>query len=325
MYVLELAGEDDALAVLEAASAATEPRQLVPGLALADGIRPERVRMLAFTHRAASLIDHGEGGLPGAVAALESRLPAPDGTVAVRAQDVRGSADVATQAAERRLGAVFDAAGWSIDLEEPDRVLRAWFADGTWVLGWLAVESQRDYGDRQPTERPFFHPGGMSPLLGRALANVALGPGDPAGASLLDPMCGTGGVIAEGGLIGAWVIGSDAQVRMVRGTRANLAETLPDDRYAVLAADARALPLADHAVDAVVFDAPYGRQSKVAGGSASDLIAGALAEARRVAPRAVVVGDRSLAASAVDAGWTVSATVERRVHRSLTRHVHLLE
>lgn len=325
MYVLELAGEDDALAVLEAASAATEPRQLAPGLALAADIHAERVRMLALTHRAAHVLDHGEGGLPCAITALESTLPAPEGTAAVRARDVRGRADVDTQAAERRLGAVLDAAGWSIDLEEPDRVLRAWFADGTWVLGWLAVESRRDYGDRQPTERPFFHPGGMSPLLGRALANIALGPGDPTDTTLLDPMCGTGGVIAEGGLIGASVLGSDAQMRMVRGTRANLKVTLPADRYAVFAADARALPLTDHAVGAVVFDAPYGRQSKVAGGPAPDLVAGALAEARRVAPRAVVVGDRSLAAPAVDAGWTVSATVERRVHRSLTRHIHLLE
>jgi tRNA (guanine10-N2)-dimethyltransferase len=325
VYVLELAGEDDPLALLEARSAASGLDVLAPGLALAEGIRPERVRTLAFTRRAATVTEYGEGGLSAAVGALESATPVSDGTVAVRARDVRGSAGVDTQAAERRLGGVLDAAGWTIDLEEPDHELGAWFAGGTWVLGWLAVESVRDYGDRRPTDRPFFQPGGMDPLLARAIANLAIGPRDPTATRLLDPMCGTGGILTEGGLVGAWVLGSDAQERMVRGTRANLSETLPRDRYAVLAADATALPLADRAVDAVVFDAPYGRQSKVAGGPASELVAGALAEARRVAPRAVVVGDRSLTGAAADAGWTVSATVDRRVHRSLTRHLHLLE
>ena len=74
----------------------------------------------------------------------------------------------------------------------------------------------------------------------------------------------------------------------------------------------------------MAFDAPYGRQSKIARHELADLVAGALAEAARVAPRAVVIADRDWRGPARDAGWTVDAGFERRVHRSLTRHVLVL-
>jgi tRNA (guanine10-N2)-dimethyltransferase len=56
-----------------------------------------------------------------------------------------------------------------------------------------------------------------------------------------------------------------------------------------------------------------------------ELVGGALREARRIAPRAVVVADRSWDDAAVEAGWTVERRFERRVHGSLVRHVHVLD
>jgi tRNA (guanine10-N2)-dimethyltransferase len=79
----------------------------------------------------------------------------------------------------------------------------------------------------------------------------------------------------------------------------------------------------DGAADAIVFDAPYGKQSKVVGDLAA-LVSGALREVRRVAPRAVLVADRSWTNEAETFGWTVEERIERRVHRSLVRHIHLL-
>jgi tRNA (guanine10-N2)-dimethyltransferase len=54
-------------------------------------------------------------------------------------------------------------------------------------------------------------------------------------------------------------------------------------------------------------------------------VSGALAEAARVAPRAVMVADRDWRGPAREAGWAVDAAFERRVHRSLTRHVLVLD
>jgi len=135
-------------------------------------------------------------------------------------------------------------------------------------------------------------------------------------------MCGTGGILLEAGLVGARVLGVDAQQKMVRGSRENLADGLDGD-WLVARGDARSLPVADDAVDAVVFDAPYGRQSKIEGDLHS-LVQDALAEARRVASRCVVVGDRPWAQPAHEAGWTTEAAFDRRVHRSLTRYVLVL-
>jgi len=129
--------------------------------------------------------------------------------------------------------------GFDVDLDDPDHVLRALFAAGerddheavpgadggdsaVCALGWVAVEAARDFAPK-PTDRPFFQPGSMSPTDARAYANLA---GAAPGRTLLDPMCGTGGLPLEAGIVGSDVIACDAQTKMVRGTRENLREYL---------------------------------------------------------------------------------------------------
>jgi tRNA (guanine10-N2)-dimethyltransferase len=321
VYGLELAGEDDAFAAREAACAATGVETVAPGLATARGVDADRLRTLAYTHRASRLLGRGEADVDAARALVEAAAIDRTGTVAVRARDVRGTARIDTRRAERELGSALVDRGFVVDLDDPDHELRACFSGNVCLVGWLVAESVRDYGDRKPTDRPFFQPGSMAPLDARAFVNLA---GAEPGATILDPMCGTGGTLIEAGLVGARVVGADAQRKMVRGARENCRTYLDDDVH-LLRGDATALPLADDVVDGVVFDAPYGRQSKIARHTLTDLVSGALAEAARVAPRAVVVADRSWAEAAEGAGWAVEATFERRVHRSLTRHVHLLE
>jgi len=322
VYLLELAGDDDAFAAREAASRCSAVDRLAPGLATARGVRyPET---LAYTRRVCRLVGTCDPEVDAAVALLEAATVDRAGSVAVRARDVRGRTGVDTQAAERRLGQVLVDRGHAVDLDDPDHTLIALFSD-TAAVGWLEAESRRDFGDRQPTEKPFFQPGSMAPMDARALANVA---GAAPGARLLDPMCGTGGILVEAGLAGADVVGVDAQRKMVRGARRNLGHYLGRDPAAgasdVVRGDATRLPFADDSFDGAVFDAPYGRQSKIAGVSLETLVGDALAAVRRVAPRAVLVGDRPWDDAAEAADWTVESRFDRRVHRSLTRYVHVL-
>jgi tRNA (guanine10-N2)-dimethyltransferase len=346
VYVLELGGQDDPFAREEAASAASDVSPLAPGLATARGIS-DRVRHLAFTHRACELVGTGDPEIESAAAILDAATIAREGTVAVRAVDVRASTRVDSQRAERVLGGVLTDRGFAVDLDDPDHTLYAYFSDPAGddetdgdatagaaycVLGWLAVDSLRDFGNRTPTDRPFFQPGSMAPLEARALVNIA---GAEPGTTVVDPMCGTGGLLLEAGLVGARVVGGDAQEKMVRGSRRNLRHVLdgaghPDPaRYPesgswdLFRADAAQLPLADGAADAVVFDAPYGRQSRIEG-ELDPLVSGALAESRRITSRCVLVADRDWSHLAREAGWTVADRYERRVHRSLVRHVHVL-
>ena len=332
VYALELAGEDDVFAAREAASAAVGVEVVTPGVAAAGSVDPDRVRALAYTRRASRLVGRTDASVESARTLLDAAPLDRVGTVAVRARDVRGGAGVSTADAERELGRVLVTRGYEVDLDDPDHELRALFSGDVCVLGWLEVESVRDYGGRRPTDRPFFQPGGMDPLDARAVANIA---GAAPGARLLDPMCGTGGVLIEAGLVGASVTGVDVQPKMVRGARENLkayvggADAADGDAgprsFHVVRGDAAALPFRDDAFDGVTFDAPYGRQSKIARHSLADLVTGALSEARRVAPRAVMIADRAWRDAARNAGWRVESVFERRVHRSLVRHVHVLE
>ncbi|MFC7043459.1 methyltransferase domain-containing protein [Halonotius sp. GCM10025705] len=345
MYCLELAGDEDAFAACEATSAGSAVSVVAGGVATARGIDPAGVRRLAYTHAASELIAKTDADIEAAAAALRAAKIDREGSVAVRARDVRSQTGVSTQAAERQLGCVLVDRGFEVDLDDPDHELRVLFAggdvddansddtddvnseDACCLLGWLAVESRRDYGERRPTDRPFVQPGSMAPLDARALVNIA---GAGPGTTVVDPMCGTGGLLLEAGLVGSDVIGVDAQWKMARGSRENLAalrETAGeefDGDISVLRGDATALPLGDDVADAVVFDAPYGRQSKIARHELGELVGGALREARRIAPQAVVVADRAWDDAAQEAGWTVDQRFERRVHGSLVRHVHVL-
>ena len=398
MYLLELAGEDDAFASREAATAAAGVSRLAVGVATADAVAVDRVRTLAFTRHASELVGTTDASIASARTLLEAAPLDREGSVAVRARDVRGGTGVSTSDAERELGRVLVDHGFAVDLDDPDHVLRVAFAPseaqgdsdsraggagetpseppesagvpdapqrgdaGACAIGWAVAASVRDFGSRKPTDRPFFQPGSMDPLLARAVANLA---GARPDATVLDPMCGTGGVLVEAGLVGADVLGIDAQAKMAAGARENLAAFLDgtdcddehhadgtdcddehgadgtdrdDERrsdgttgfpdpgdWATIRGDATRLPLRDDAVDGVVFDATYGRQSKIETHGLDDLVAGALAESRRVADRCVLVADRSWAAEARDAGWTIDSSFQRRVHASLDRYVLVLD
>lgn len=348
MYWLELAGEEDAFAAYEASTAAPGVELIAPGVARTGSVgggvgnRKSPIRRLAYTHAAHEAVARTGAEVSAAAAALDAAPIDRTGTVAVRARNVRNTTDVSTTAAERELGGVLVDRGFDVDLDDPDHVLRALFAAGdradheavpgadgetasVCALGWTAAEAARDFAPK-PTDRPFFQPGSMAPADARAYANLA---GASPGRTLLDPMCGTGGLPLEAALVGADTLACDAQAKMVRGTRENLLEYAgesPDGPvWHVARGDATALPLSDDAVDGVAFDAPYGRQSKIARHELADLVSGALGEAARVAPRAVVVADRDWRGEARAAGWTVDAVFERRVHRSLTRHVLVLD
>lgn len=347
MYWLEFAGEDDVLAGAEALVATEGLRLRGAGVGVADTIDLERIRTLGLTRGTGPVIAVVDASVTAAEDALQAAELPETGSVAVRARDVRGTTGIDTQAAERRLGAILADAGHRVDLTAPEHELRVLFAGGEigrdpagggandplatgllqansdgaiCVLGWRHAHGWRQFTDRQPTDRPFFQPGSMAPELARVCVNLSrIEPG----AVLVDPMCGTGGVLLEAGLIGAVPLGLDASKRMVYGTQQNTRRYL-DTQPTLLRGDARRLPLASDSVGAIVADVPYGRQSPLTGGGREQLTQETLTEAARVSPRAVVVADRSLVPAATTAGWTVEAVLRRRVHRSLTRYLHVL-
>ena len=81
---------------------------------------------------------------------------------------------------------------------------------------------------------------------------------------LLDPFCGTGGILIEAGLIGIKVVGSDIEDKMVKGCRENL-DFYNIKNCELFSSDIGNISSHISKVDAVVTDLPYGKSTTTKG------------------------------------------------------------
>ncbi len=151
------------------------------------------------------------------------------------------------------LGRLLAAKGLVVDLDNPEKEIYC-VKVGDRLFSCVNLALERDFGDRVPKKRPFFHPTSLHPKTARLLVNLArVKPGD----RVLDPFCGTCGILIEAGLMGLGVRGFDVDEGMVSGCRRNL------EHYGVRGDvdEGDALDLDELKVDAIVSDLPYGRSS----------------------------------------------------------------
>lgn len=323
MYYLELAGEDDRFAIAEASLACESVEALAPGVATAETVDQQLAARLAQTRQILTAVTHVEGDLESLITSLQSAPLNGRDNVAVRATAVRGAVEIDSPKIERTVGHVLVEQGCTVELDDPDRVFRILATGGspiTWYGGWVAIKPERSYGARRPPKRPFRQPGTMRPQLARTLVNLS---GVTTGEVLLDPMCGPGAILIEAALVDARPVGIDVQQQMVEGARRNVrafTEEKTDSLY--IRGSAASMPVCQ--ADVAVFDAPYGRQSPIGFESAPELVEATLAQLEDVVDRCVVVFDQPVG-DVTDSGWRVSDQFTQRVHRSLTRHVFVLE
>lgn len=316
MHLAELKGPHYDLAVEELRSVG-DGVERIDGVALCRSLDVKRY--LGMTHRVSRVLARAEHDVKSIVAAAEEMDSLSEGSVRVRAAGEGSPLD--TEEVERRVGGVLHRRGHPVDLEDPDHDVRILVAGEAAFVCLLEVETEGFEG-RAPTEKPFFKPGSMSPQLARTLANVA---GGYDGATLLDPTCGTGGILVEAAITGADVVGGDIDREMVEGARVNIGE-YTEAEPGLYVGDAAHLPLADDSVDCAVTDLPYGRASKVGATSLDRLRRDVLGELYRVVrDRVVAVADEDVEETCRDSGFEVVSRHILRVHRSLDRHVHVLE
>src|SRR5205807_2186404 len=129
--------------------------------------------------------------------------------------------------------------------------------------------------------RPFSLPISLHPKFARALLNLSR---VPMAGFVLDPFCGTGGLLLEAVSIGLRPIGLDRDRRMILGFRASL-RGAGDGALGV--ADAGRLPLRGASVHGIATDPPYGRAAwtwnVTIAGNALGQIAGAMTIKSRTA------------------------------------------
>ena len=177
-----------------------------------------------------------------------------DENFAVRVK--RFNSDIDTVAFERNAGSLIleKCNNIKVRLKNPKSLVRlVAFKD----IIYIAIEKyhldKKHFEDIKPHKRPFFYPGSMSPKLARCMVNLSR---VKAGQLLLDPFCGTVGILIEAGLIGCKVVGSDVNWKMKNGSAINLDYCGIKD-YRTFHLDVRELKMYEK-VASVVTDPPYG-------------------------------------------------------------------
>ncbi|TLZ52176.1 MAG: TIGR01177 family methyltransferase, partial [Methanobacteriota archaeon] len=219
--LVELSGEQPALAraeVLAALEAASHPFRFLLAeerlLAAETGAAPAWLgRRLALAHFVDELIVGGE--LDEVVDAARS-LKFAGRTFRVRVNSYKGCHNKVEL--EKTLG---DVVSGTVNLAAPEEEVRLIEGERHYLCRRLAAIDRRAFEARKVAERAFVQPISLHPRLARALVNLSR---VPDGGTLLDPFCGTGGILLEAGLIGARPIGGDVRTDMIEGSRSALRE-----------------------------------------------------------------------------------------------------
>jgi len=177
------------------------------------------------------------------------------GSIAVRYRNRSNKID--SQEIIKKLADVYSI-NRKVILRNPDIEIRAIIADASLIVGVKKVEIDKSQFEKRKVQyRPFFSPISLHPKLARALVNLS---NINKNKTLYDPFCGTGGILIEAGLIGAKVVGSDIEEKMIKGCKENL-EFYNIKQYNLFRSDIGAIKSYISKVDAVVTDLPYGKST----------------------------------------------------------------
>ena len=202
-----------------------------------------------------------------------------------------------------------------VDLENPCQEVYCIVQKGNSFVGRTVLDFPYSYEKRKPQYRPYFHPSSLHPRIARALVNLGR-----CRHEVLDPFCGTGGILLEAGLMGLAVKGLDISEEMVEGAKKNLEHFQISD-YTIFKGDAASLETFFPQVESVVTDMPYGKASRIVS-SHEDLYSEAFESIRKITEKACIVCPQPY--SFEEMGFTVKEEFLLRVHRSLTRYIYVL-
>jgi tRNA (guanine10-N2)-dimethyltransferase len=212
-----------------------------------------------------------------------------------------------------------------VDLSNPQKTFFGVLTDNRFILGLKIAEIvPKPFSERRPRRKPFFHPTAMQAKLARVMVNLAQ---PKKGDLVLDPFCGTGGMLIEAGLMGYQVVGFDAKPHMLRGGLKNIKHyRVKLEGLAI--ADARYPPITK--VDCIATDPPYGRSASTLGTKTRYIVEDFLCAVGDVLPRGAKICMASpktveIGETAQDAGFKHLESHFVYVHRSLTREVVVFE
>jgi len=241
----------------------------------------------------------------------------PDGSIAIRCKN--RSTHIPSEQLIDRLGDVYTKKR-VVDLTNPDLEVRAVVTDHITYLGIKKASLDTShFQQRRGHLRPFLSPITLHPKIARAIVNLSQIKKQQ---TLLDPFCGTGGILIEAGLIGANIVGSDIEQKMIEGSKKNL-EFYHLKNYQLYCTDIEDIAQYVPSVDAIVTDFPYARATTTKGEQLLRLYNRAFETIAHVLKKNkyAVVGLSDEGIQTIGEQYlSVIATYPVKSHRSLTRY-----
>lgn len=322
-FLFELSGEHptlpkaEVLATIGAECKESKEVMTAPGLVVSefDSARLFDIsNRLGLSHRAGKYLGSCK---PEEVIEFASKLVLPEGSFAVRARNFQGNMrSLSPSDLSKKVGGVL-ANERKVDLINPDVGVRMIISNGIHFFIEDHMIDRTQFERRKVGLRPFFSPISLHPKFARALVNLT---GVRRGERLLDPFCGTGGILIEASLMGVKAIGSDISEDMVKGCQENM-EHFGAEFEQLEKGDVGDIHEIFGEVDSIATDPPYGRSTTTMKEDVEDLylrMMGSFTETivpygglGLVLPRACVDNPPAL---------MLGESHVQRVHRSLTRH-----
>jgi tRNA (guanine10-N2)-dimethyltransferase len=268
---------------------------------------------LALVHEVCRLIDSCH---PSELEDAFSKISVPRQRVCVR---VKGIKHKFAPEMERKLGAILWRRGAKISVSKPEITIKVYVASKAYVGFLLHSTNTKQFLLRRPNKKPFFKPGVILPRFAKALVNLT---GISENEILLDPMCGTGTILMEAGLMGVRFLGVEAFDSIINGCALNLKHfNLPIN---VIQGDARRLPFKKEMFHALITDFPY-LQSSRSYGKLVELYTDSINEFHRVLKtgrRAVIVSNMDVDKLILNF-FKIEERFYQRIHKTLTRRIFL--
>jgi tRNA (guanine10-N2)-dimethyltransferase len=242
----------------------------------------------------------------------------PEGTFAIRAKRFEGMMKEAdSQKLIRDVGGILSKNN-DVNLRDPDIIVRMQLCDKVHLFIEDRTIDRNIMERRKVGERPFFSPISLHPKYARALINLT---GAKRGDTILDPFCGTGGIVIEAADMGMKAIASDFDEDMVLGCRENM-DFYGLELYDYETINIRDIPERFSDVDAVVTDPPYGRSTKTGGEDVAEIHENAMISIPKVLGKGGTAGiilPYEMKASTMQ----LENVFKQHVHGSLSRYYHI--
>ncbi len=143
-----------------------------------------------------------------------------------------------------------------VSLEQPSARVYFWFLQKKVFVTKQIWENTGTFFQRRATQRPGFYPASLDPQLALAMINLS---GTKRNATIIDPFCGTGGILIEAALSGRRAVGYDISQWMLEKCKKNLEHYKLENCVVVKQEDATTFK---QRCDVIVTELPFGKNTR---------------------------------------------------------------